>query len=166
MLENGRGQTNGITTQGKFSLVYGYFEASIRMNAIKGQTGAMYLHGYDGLLGNNPATIPSIRVLWGSQGNDDLTPWAELVEKKGPRTIRSDAVATKLFKTGESFRKFNTYGFLWSENSFAWYLNGKQILKGDRVYIANPLILSVTRYNPNDPQVPDPIDIDWVKAWK
>jgi beta-glucanase (GH16 family) len=165
MVKDG-GHTNGVTTQGKFSLVYGYFEASIRMNAYKGQTGAIYLHGQDGVLGNSPAVIPSIRAMWGSWGDDDLRPWAELIEKKGPRTIGSAASGTKLFKAGEASSKFNTYGFLWSENGFAWYLNGKQILKSDRVTIATPLVLSVSRYNPNNPQVPDPIDIDWVKVWK
>jgi beta-glucanase (GH16 family) len=161
MVKNGdKSQTNGITTRGKFEQVRGYFEASMRMNAFKGQGGSMYLHG------NDAKVLPSITLFWSTEGGDYLSPWAQLIDAKGQRDIRSDASGTKLLRAGEASKKFNTYGFLWAEKSFAWYLNGKQVHKADRVAIATPMSLTVSRFNLNPVQVPDALDIDWVKVWK
>ena len=78
-----------------------------------------------------------------------------------------------MLKAGEASKKFNTYGFLWTEKSFAWFLNGKQVHKADRVAIDTPMSLSIShrcgeweRPNLKLNQLPDDVEVDWVKVWK
>jgi beta-glucanase (GH16 family) len=160
-------QTNGITTRGKFEQVRGYFEASIRMNGYKGHGTSFSLRGKD------DKVVPFINALWEGGGADYLSPWARYVDEKGQHDLRSDATGTKLLKAGESSKKFNTYGVLWTEKAFTWFLNGKSVHKVDRTVIDAPMSLSIThrcgeweRPNLNLKQLPDDIEIDWVKIWK
>lgn len=160
-------QTNGISTRGKFEQVRGYFEASIRMNGYKGHGASMSLRGKD------DKVVPFANILWEGAGADYLSPWARYVDDKGQHDLRSDASGTKLLKAGESSKKFNTYGFLWTEKGFAWFLNGKQVNKVDRTVIDAPMSLTFThrcgeweRPNLNLKQLPDDVEIDWVKIYK
>jgi beta-glucanase (GH16 family) len=160
-------QTNGITTRGKFEQLRGYFEASIRMNGYKGHGASMTLRGKD------EKVTPFISLYWEGSGGDYLTPWARYLDDNGQHELRSESSGVKLLKAGESSKKFNTYGFLWTEKSFAWFLNGKQVHKVDRPIGDQPMSLSFThrcgeweRPNLNLKQLPDDIEIDWVKVWK
>ena len=158
-------QTNGIRS--KFEQVRGYFEASIRMNGYRGHGGTMSLRGKD------DKVLPFITVYWEGTGGDYLTPWARLVDDKGQHDLRSESSGKTILKAGEAAKKFNTYGFLWTEKGFSWFANGKLIHKVDRTAIATPMSLSFThrcgeweRPNLNLKQLPDDVDIDWVKVWK
>jgi len=158
-------QTNGI--RAKHEQVRGYFEASIRMNLNKGHTGNMSIRPKDDKI------LPSILALWESTGADRLDAWARYVDDKGQHDLRSDASGTKILKGGEPSKKFNTYGILWTEKGFAWFVNGKQIHKVDRTPIATPMYVQFShrigeweRPNLVLKQLPDDIDIDWVKVWK
>jgi hypothetical protein len=158
-------QTNGI--RAKHEQVRGYFEASIRMNLNKGHTGNMSIRPKDDKI------LPSILALWESTGADRLDPWARYVDDQGQRDLRSDASGTKILKGGEPSKKFNTYGILWTEKGFAWFVNGKQIHKVDRTPIASPMYVQFShrvgeweRPNLVLKQLPDDVDIDWVKVWK
>ncbi len=160
-------QTNGISTRGKFEQVRGYFEASIRMNAYKGHGSALSLRGKD------EKAIPFITVYWEGTGGDYLSPWARFLDDKGQHDFRSDASGAKLLKAGEASKKFNTYGLLWTDKSFAWFLNGKQVHKADRVAIDTPMSLTIShrcgeweRPNLKLNQLPDDVEVDWVKIWK
>lgn len=160
-------QTNGITTRGKFEQARGYFEASIRMNAYKGHGASMLLRPKD------DKVLPSITVFWDSSGGDYISPWARYLDDGGQHDLRSDASGTKLLKAGESSKKFNTYGVLWTEKGFTWFLNGKQVNKADRAVGDKPMSLTFShrcgeweRPNLNLKQLPDDVEIDWVKVWK
>ena len=158
-------QTNGI--RAKHEQVRGYFEASIRFNANAGHTGNMTIRPKD------DKVLPSILALWEGTGEDNLTPWARYVDDKGQNDLRSDASGKKILKGGEPSKKFNTYGILWTEKGFAWFVNGKQIHKVDRTPIATPMFVQFShrvgewdRPNLVLKQLPDDVDIDWVKVWK
>lgn len=160
-------QTNGISTRGKFQQVRGYFEASIRMNANPGHTGNMSIRGKD------DKVVPYILALWEGTGEDNLHPWARYLDDKGQHDLRSTEGGKKILKGGEPSKKFNTYGILWTEKSFVWFVNGKQIHKVDRTPITAPMTVQFThrigeweRPKLILKDLPDDVDIDWVKVWK
>lgn len=160
-------QTNGISTRGKFQQVRGYFEASIRMNANPGHTSNMSVRGLD------DKVAPFIIALWEGTGDDNLTPWARYLDDSGQHDLRSTESGKKILKGGEPSKKFNTYGLLWTEKGFTWYVNGKQIHKVDHTPIAAPMYFNLThrvgeweRPKLVLKQLPDDMDVDWVKIWK
>ncbi len=160
-------QTNGISTRGKFEQARGYFEASIRMNAYKGHGATFSLRAKD-----DKAT-PTINLYWEGSGPDYLAPVGRYLDDKGQHELRAESAGNKLLKAGESSKKFNTYGFLWTEKGFTWFLNGKPVHKVDRPVVDAPMSLSIShrcgeweRPSLNLKQLPDDIDIDWVKIWK
>jgi beta-glucanase (GH16 family) len=158
-------QTNGIRS--KFEQVRGYFEASVRFNANPGHTGNMAVRGKDEKI------TPFINALWEGTGDDYLAPWARYLDDKGQHDMRSDASGKKILKGGEPSKKFNTYGILWTEKGFTWFVNGKQIHKADRIAITAPMYVSFThrigeweRPKLVLKELPDDVDVDWVKVWK
>ena len=160
-------QYNGINTRGKFEQARGYFEASIRMNAYKGHGASMVLRGKD------EKVTPFAMALWESQGDDKITPWIRILDDKGQHEMRPEKQDKSALKAGEAAKKFNTYGILWTEKSFSWFVNGKQVHKVDRVVVDAPMSLHLShrigeweRPNLNLKQLPDDVDIDWVKIWK
>ena len=160
-------QYNGINTRGKFEQARGYFEASIRMNAYKGHGASMVLRGKD------EKVTPFAMALWESQGDDKITPWIRILDDKGQHEMRPERQDKTALKPGEAAKKFNTYGILWTEKSFSWFVNGKQVHKVDRVVVDAPMSLHLShrigeweRPNLNLKQLPDDVDIDWVKVWK
>lgn len=160
-------QSNGITTRGKFEQTRGYFEASMKMPAYKGHTGNFSLRGKD------EKVIPFIHALWEGTGADNLAPWARYLDDKGQHDLRAEGAGNKILKAGEPSKKFNTYGILWTEKAFTWFVNGKQIHKADRALGDAPMSLSIShrvgeweRPNLNLKQLPDDLEVDWVKAWK
>ena len=158
-------QTNGIRS--KYEQVRGYFEASIRMNANPGHTGNMSIRGKD------DKTPPYILALWEGTGDDNLQPWARYLDDKGQHDLRSTEGGKKILKGGEPSKKFNTYGLLWTEKGFTWFVNGKQIHKADRIAIAAPMNVQFShrcgeweRPKLVLKDLPDDVDVDWVKVWK
>jgi hypothetical protein len=160
-------QYNGINTRGKFEQARGYFEASMRMNAYKGHGASMVIRGKD------EKVTPFAMALWEAHGDDKMTPWFRILDDKGQREMRPERPDRGALKAGEAAKKFNTYGILWTEKSFSWFVNGKQVHKVDRVVVDAPMSLHFShrigeweRPNLNLKQLPDDVDIDWVKIWK
>jgi hypothetical protein len=160
-------QYNGIGSRGKFEQTFGYFEASIRMPAYKGHTAYFKVGALDEKIA--PMTYLSFEGL----GADAIMPWAKVVNDAGSHDYRPEGKMTQFLKPGEASKKFNTYGFLWTEKSYVWFINGKQVHKLDRAEYKKPMAISIyhrvaefERPNLNLKQLPDDVDIDWVKAWK
>jgi beta-glucanase (GH16 family) len=160
-------QWNALDTKGKFEQVYGYFEASIRMPGYKGHTGGFRLSSVD------EKTTPNGFLIWEGVGDDRLAPWARSNNDNGQHEYRSEGNGKQFLKAGEPSKKFNTYGILWTEKSYIWFVNGKQSFRADKAEIKKPMSLRLShsvgeweRPNLNLKQLPDDIDIDWVKAWK
>ena len=158
-------QWNGLTTNGKFEQMYGYFEASIRMPAYKGHTAIFRLGPAD------EKASPNIMVLFEGLGADKIMPWARKNDDTGQRDFRAES--DKLLKAGEASKKFNTYGVLWTEKSFTWFINGKKVHQVDKQDVAKPMRLQLAhrisefeRASLNLKQLPDDVEFDWVKVWK
>jgi beta-glucanase (GH16 family) len=158
-------QWNGLTTNGKFEQLYGYFEASIRMPAYKGHTAIFRLAPADEKL------TPNMMVLFEGLGADKLMPWARKNDDSGQKDFRPET--DKFLKAGEASKKFNTYGVLWTEKSYTWFINGKKVHQVDKQDVAKPMRLQLAhriaefeRPNLNLKQLPDDVEFDWVKVWK
>jgi beta-glucanase (GH16 family) len=160
-------QWNSVTTNGKFEQMYGYFEASIRMPGYKGHTAIFRLGPADDKL------TPNMMVLFEGLGADKLMPWARKNDDSGQRDFRPEGNLMQFLKAGEAAKKFNTYGILWTEKSFTWFINGKKVHQVDKQDVAKPMrvllahrVSEFERKDLNLKQLPDDVDIDWVKVWK
>jgi len=160
-------QWNGLTTSGKFEQTYGYFEASIRMPAYKGHTAIFRLGPAD------EKVAPNVLLLFEGLGADQIMPWARRNDDSGQRDFRPEGKMTQFLKPGEPAKKFNTYGILWTEKAYTWFINGKKVHQVDKQDIDKPLrihlahrVSEAERPNLNLKQLPDDVDIDWVKVWK
>jgi beta-glucanase (GH16 family) len=159
-------QSNSVSTRGKFSQQYGYFEASMRMNASDGHTGIFRIASDD------EKTVPSIVVAFHATGKDRVNPWARASLESGQQEYRMDRALPPM-KSGDLSKKFHTYGILWSERTFTWVIDGKIVHKLDRKDFDRPVNITLThrileenRPNLNLKTLPDDVDIDWVKVWK
>ena len=157
-------QTNTLTSRGKFSQQFGYFEASMRMHAGDGHAGAFRLSTDD------DKTPPSITTSFHGIGKERISPWARAVLDSGAQDFRPDKAIGKFTDIS---KKFHTYGILWTEKGFTWYLDGKAVHKLDRKEFVRPMSLTLThRIEEQDrpklilKSLPDDVDIDWVKVWK
>ena len=159
-------QSNSISSRGKFSQQFGYFEASMRMNATEGHTGIFRLASDD------EKTAPSISLSFHASGKDRVNPWARASMESGQQDFRPEKPIPPM-KSGDVSKKFHTYGFLWTEKAYTWYIDGKVIHKLERKEFTRPMNLTLThrvleedRPKLNLKSLPDDVDIDWVKVWK
>ena len=159
-------QSNAISTRGKFSQQYGYFETSMRMNATEGHTGIFRISSDD------EKTAPSINLSFHSSGKDRVNPWARATMESGMQDYRPEKPIPPM-KSGDASKKFHTYGILWTEKGYTWFIDGKAIHKLDRKEFTRPMNLMLThrvleedRPKLNLKSLPDDVDIDWVKVWK
>ena len=159
-------QTNQISTRGKFSQQYGYFEASIRMNATEGHSGTFRI------ISEDEKTAPSLNAAFGSVGKDRVNAWARATLESGQQDFRPEKPLPAM-KSGDLSKKFHTYGVLWTEKGFTWFIDGKPVHKLERKEFTRPMnvalshrVLEEDRPKLNLKQLPDDIDVDWVKVWK
>ena len=157
-------QTNMLTSRGKFSQQFGYFEASMRMNAGDGHVGTFRI------ITDDEKTPPSITASFHATGKERVSPWARAVTETGYQDFRPDKSVGKFTDLS---KKFHTYGILWTEKGFTWFMDGKAVHKLERKEFVRPMSLALThRIEEQDrprlvvKTLPDDVDIDWVKVWK
>jgi hypothetical protein len=112
-------------------------------------------------------------LLFEGLGADKLMPWARKNDDSGQRDFRPEGNLMQFLKAGEAAKKFNTYGILWTEKSFTWFINGKKVHQVDKQDVAKPMrvllshrVSEFERKDLNLKQLPDDVEIDWVKVWK
>ena len=137
-------QNNTITTRGKFSQQFGYFEASMRMHAGDGHAGAFRLATDD------EKTPPSIVTSFHGTGKERVSPWARGNLESGSQDYRPDKAIGKF---NDLSKKFHTYGILWTEKSFTWFINGKKSHQVDKQDVAKPFRLHLAH---RVAEVPEP----------
>jgi beta-glucanase (GH16 family) len=159
-------QTNSISTRGKFSQQFGYFEASMRMAASEGHAGIFRVNTDD------DKTPPTINVAFHATGKERVNPWARAQFESGQQDFRPDK-AIPAQKAGDVSKKFHTYGILWTEKGFTWYMDGKVMHKLDRKEFVRPMNIALAHRVLEEERpklvlksLPDDVDIDWVKVWK
>jgi hypothetical protein len=158
-------QVNSLSTRGKFSQQYGYFEASMRMNAHEGHAGTLRI------ISDDEKTPPALTAAFHSQGKDLIIPWGRGLTEAGMQDFRPDRNAP--LKTSDAAKRFHTYGVLWTEKSYSWLIDGRVVHKLDRKEYVRPMhvVLSHRILEEDRPKLmlktlPDDVDIDWVKVWK
>lgn len=159
-------QNNTITTRGKFSQQFGYFEASMRMAASEGHSGIFRINTDD------DKTPPTINIAFHATGKERVNPWARALLESGQQDFRPDKPLPPM-KSGDISKKFHTYGILWTEKGFTWYIDGKAVHKLDRKEFVRPMNIALTHRVLEEERpklvlknLPDDVDIDWVKVWK
>ena len=158
-------QVNSLSTRGKFSQQYGYFEASMRMNAYDGHAGTLRI------ITDDEKTPPALTAAFHSQGKDLIIPWGRGLTEAGMQDFRPDRNAP--LKTSDAAKKVHTYGVLWTEKGFTWLIDGRIVHKLERKEYVRPMhvVLSHRILEEDRPRLvlktlPDDVDIDWVKVWK
>lgn len=157
-------QTNTLTTRGKFSQQFGYFEASMRMNAGDGHVGTFRI------ITDDEKTPPSITASFHATGKERVSPWSRAVTETGYQDFRPDKPAGKFTDLS---KKFHTYGILWTDKGFTWFIDGKAVHKLERKEFVRPMSLALThRIEEQDrprlvlKTLPDDVDVDWVKVYQ
>jgi beta-glucanase (GH16 family) len=157
-------QNNVLTTRGKFGQQFGYFEASMRMNAGDGHAGTFRL------VTDDEKTPPSITTSFHGTGKERVSPWARANLESGSQDYRPEKPVGKFTDLS---KKFHTYGILWTEKGVTWFMDGKAVHKLERKEFVRPMSLALThRIDEQDRErlvvksLPDDVDVDWVKVWK
>ncbi len=156
----------GVSTNGKFSQQFGYFEASLRFNAAQGHRGSF------GIRSEKQEELPSAAVKIEGAGLDRIFPWGRFANAQGVRDANPpkwDGILTG----GKGYKRFNEYGILWTEKAITWYIEGKKIMQIERPDPFKPMVVFVTHYFIEDDRkhfkeksLPDDVEVDWVKVWK
>ena len=145
----------GGNISSKFSQSQGYFEAAIRFNAYRGNRGSFHIHPKDA------GGVPSALL--------------KFLEAAGAREFKPAKVKKQesYLKPGIVSKNANVYGLLWTPTAYVWYLNNKIIFKLDKPSAVGPMVLSIKHYstegdrkNFDAKNMPDDVDVDWVKIWK
>ena len=166
-------QVNGTWTGGAliskdlFELSQGYFEINAKMGTFPGH------HFGFRLLPPDKKEIYSEIYVVEAFGADSLITWIRYNDGKALHDEKP-LTSLKPFTTpGMASSKFNTYGLLWRDHEYTWYINGKEVyttkkgLTKDRLCISLVHTVSEFELPKLDPaKLPDDIQVDWVKAWK
>ncbi len=155
-----------LNSVGKFTQQFGYFEASVRFNAFQGHRGAF------GIRSEKMDETPAGTAKFEGAGLDRIFPWGRFANDKGTR----DATPPKwdgILTNGKGYKRFNDYGVLWTEKAITWFIEGKKIMQIDRPDPFKPMSVFVTHYFLEDDRkhfkeknLPDNVEVDWIKVWK
>ena len=110
-----------------------------------------------------------------SRGEDNVRVWATVVNAQtgGAQRLIPDKSPVNL-DGGAAYKKFNRYGLLWTEKAAKWYLNGREVFTLRRDFSKEPLNIhffhhlpegGVLREFPNPQLGPEPVQIEWVRAY-
>ena len=162
-------QGTAISTRDKFTQLHGYFEASIRFNAQRGHHGAF-------LVRNKTTTEPpAASLLFECFGEDRIIPAAQVADNTGLRMLKPIKHGIE-FDGGASYKKFHTYGVLWTPKYFEWYVDGKKVHRLEQKAVpTTPMYVEFCHHTAEGGKVkdfmdptngPEPLQVDWVKVWK
>lgn len=157
----------GITIAAPAEQIYGYYEASIRFNAYKGHRGTMRIS-------STAEGVPGASITIQNKGGDLLLPWARIASLGGTRDF-PPLKETGFLGGGKeaASKKFNTYGILWTEKAYTIYIGGKVAMKIDKPEVKKPMSFAIQhsalesdRKDFDPKNLPDDIEVDWVKIYK
>ena len=97
-------QTHTLSSRGKFSQEFGYFEASMRMHAGDGHAGAFRISTDD------DKTPPSITTSFHCIGKERVSPWARALLESGSQDFRPDKAIGKFTDISRSSTPTASFG--------------------------------------------------------
>ncbi len=153
----------------KFTAPLMYVEASIRMQQTKNRWAGLRVRTIEDK--KNGAG----ELFFDSLGEDRVRVHATLVNAQtgGAQRLIPDKSPVNL-DGGASYKKFNRYGIHWTPTSARWYLNGREVFTLRRELSKEALNIhfyhhlpegGVMREFPNPQLGPEPIQIEWVRAY-
>ncbi len=167
--EAGLWGSSTLNSARKFSQVGGYFEASVRMLQTKGRSGRFEVRN------TSLDEPPSARLFFDGHGDDVIVPGAQVADNTGLRMLKPIKHGIE-FDGGASYKKFHTYGVLWTPKYFEWYVDGKKVHRLEQKAVpTTPMYVEFCHHTAEGGKVkdfmdpangPEPLQIDWVKVWK
>jgi hypothetical protein len=156
----------GISTLGKFEQQYGYFEANLRFNSYPGHRGVF------GVRSTKQNELPAAGLTF-QGGANRAHPWARISGAGGSRDYPPEKGQDGYLSSGAGSKKFNTYGILWTDKAYAFFINGKKVMQIEKPDAIKLMALSVRhealesdRKDFKEKNLPDDVEVDWVKIWK
>ncbi|MES3037073.1 MAG: glycoside hydrolase family 16 protein, partial [Bdellovibrionota bacterium] len=157
--------SGAITTSGKYSQLYGYFEMSARIPKGKGLWPAFWLLPAGGAW---PPEIDVMEVL-----NHDTTTLYTTLHWQDPTAGHLSAGGAS--KVTDLSVGFHRYGVDWQPGLIVWYLDGVEVYRAASTFVpSEPMYmlanLAVGGYWPGNPDsttvFPAPMEIDYIRAYK
>ena len=158
-----------VNTNGKFSHAQGYFEASIRAIQAKDR-GSVSFH----IRNLDLSKLPSAEMYLEFRGADKVTPVLNYFDDAGRHSLVPKDNPINL-EGGKSYKKFVTYAMQWTDKTYLWYVDGRQVHKLSRPTSKEPFYISFGQYigeggllkSYMNPKLgPEPMQIDWIKVFK
>ncbi|MEY3957441.1 MAG: hypothetical protein RJA37_44 [Verrucomicrobiota bacterium] len=156
----------GISTVGKFEQQYGFFEVNMRFNAFPGHRGVI------GVRTTKQDELPAAGLTF-QGGGPRAYPWARISNPGGVRDYPPEKGQDGYLPNGGGYKKFNTYGVLWTEKAYVFFINGKKVMQIEKPEPIKAMALSVRhealesdRKDFKEKNLPDDVLVDWVKIWK
>ena len=156
----------GISTNGKFEQQFGYFEVNMRFNGYLGHRGVF------GVRSSKQNELPAAGLTF-QGGGPRAYPWARLSSQGGTRDFPPEKGQDSYLPSSGGSKKFNTYGILWTDKAYTFYINNKKVMQIDRPEPIKAMALSVRhealesdRKDFKEKNLPDDVEVDWVKIWK
>lgn len=118
---------------------------------------------------------PSARLFFDGHGDDVIVPGAQVADNTGLRMLKPIKHGIE-FDAGASYKKFHTYGVLWTPKYFEWYVDGKKVHRLEQKGTpTTPMYVEFCHHTAEGGKVkdfmdptngPEPLQVDWVKVWK
>jgi len=168
----GKPYTGGvITTKGKFSQTYGYFEIRAKVPKGKGMWPAFWLLPEDK---NWPPELDVFEIL-GHETNRDWMTVHYKDDKGNHQSVGNGGWYGPDFATD-----YHTFGMLWDWKywQIVWYVDGVECFKSKLGVPSQPMYLLVNlgvgisdwqgqTYNPDSSTpLPNQLSIDWIRVWQ
>jgi len=156
----------GVSTAGKFEQQYGYFEVNLRFNGYLGHRGVI------GVRTTKQDELPGVALTF-QGGGPRAYPWSRIATAAGTRDYPADKPQDSYLPSSGGSKKFNTYGILWTEKAYVFYINNKKVMQIEKPDSVKAMALSIRhdalesdRKDFKEKNLPDDIEVDWVKIWK
>lgn len=170
--ETDRFNSGAVRTRGIFEQAYGYFEIRCTLNNIPGYWTAFWLMG-DSVNSEKNGGVDGTEI--------DIYESPFYNEKKIQHTLNWDGYGSKHKYEGKIVNanvydgEFHTFGLLWTEDEYVYYIDGKETWRTDAQKAKGtcevPLYLKVTAETgswtelPNKDNFPDRIYADYVRVY-
>ncbi|MBQ5315978.1 MAG: glycoside hydrolase family 16 protein [Oscillospiraceae bacterium] len=164
--------SGGVRTKGRFEQAYGYYEICCSVNTIPGYWTAFWLH-------NDSVANESGGGRNGTEIDIYESPYCE--QKQIQHTLHWDGYGAAHRSEGKTVDadvydgKFHTFGLLWTEEEYVFYIDGRESWRTDAKAAQGtcevPLYIKVTAETgswvdiPDEERLPDSMKADYVRVY-
>ena len=161
-------------TKDKFEQKCGYFEAKILTTKSLGVNSAWWMvlgdaHGVEDL-GVDGAEIDILETM--NRTKNDYTNQVSISVHVDNSNDQLKTLKTRPVYPASFYDEWHTYGFLWTEDNYVFYIDGEKVWSTNKFGICEHpgyLILSTGSgdwMNTNNEELPDAMRVDWVRVYQ